>query len=130
MTSQASLFDTAAAARDIGMERAAVHAGESWQQECLVIARDYCERHEYVFVDDLWAWGLETGESDRALGAVIQLAARLGWIEKIPMRSVHPEAYVSRPSVRSNLSPKPVWRSLIYRTPAPSRSEPAVGSGD
>ena len=113
MTSQPTLFDQAAGRRDTGMEHARAHAGPDWAQAALRLARAYCEQHAYVFVDDLWAWGLEHGESDRALGAVIQLAARLGWIAKIPARQVHPDAYVSRPSVRSNLSPKPVWRSLI-----------------
>lgn len=97
-----------------GIKRSAVHAGEEWRTHALEIAISYCAKHEYVFVDELWEWGLQTGESDRALGSVIQLAARKKFIEKIYAPDVHPDAIVSRPSIRSNLSPKPVWRSLLY----------------
>jgi hypothetical protein len=126
---QPGLFDQAVQRRDIGIDQSAEHAGEEWKREALVLARRYCETHDLVFVDDLWDWGLESGESDRALGNVIQTAARAGWIEKIPMRGVHPDAFASRPSVRSNLSPKPVWKSRISRVPVGAeRHLPATGS--
>lgn len=110
---QPSLLDIADERRAIGMEQAAEHAGEAWQREALALARRYCESHQYVFADDLWSWGLAKSASDRALGEVIKIAARLGWIEKIPYPGI-PDAFASKKSVRSNLSPKPLWRSLIW----------------
>lgn len=121
MTAQRQLWDddldgmarNADQRRAIGMEQAAEHAGEAWQREALALARRYCESHQYVFVDNLWNWGLASSASDRALGAVIQYANKLGWIEKIPVPGIL-GAFAALPSVRSNLSPKPLWRSLIW----------------
>lgn len=53
----------------------------------------------------MWTVGGLTGtREDRALGPVFQRAARKGWIVKTDR---------VRPSVRSHLSGKPVWRSLL-----------------
>ena len=66
--------------------------------------------------------GLDSTREDRALGPVMQRAARNGW----GVRTM-----AGRPSARSHGSPKPVWRSplcpgtaapidMSTRTPAPS----------
>jgi hypothetical protein len=61
--------------------------------------------NEQLFVDDLWDAGLKVPKSSRALGPRIMSAAKKGWMERSGMY---------RKSVRSNLSEKPVWNSLIY----------------
>ena len=68
-------------------------------------------RHETMHVDDLWSAGLKKPDSPRGLGTVIQEARRREWIEHIKANG----GVVARPSVRSNLQLKAVWRSRIYR---------------
>lgn len=97
-------YDTAVRARDEGMRRAEDHADKEWK----VLAWDtlvaYFDTHDEFFCDDFW---LETRlpwpREARAIGPLILRAARAGLIEKTG---------ASRPSVRSNLTPKPVWRVM------------------
>jgi hypothetical protein len=103
----------ARAAANRGMQIAADHAGQPWQDNALAALRRYLRLHETMFVDDLWDV-LPPCDSDRALGSVIQNAARQGWMAKLKVPGVHPDAFVARPSVRSNGTPKPVWRSALY----------------
>jgi hypothetical protein len=111
----APTVDLALTRQEIGIARSAAAAGDDWKREAVTVLRRYCRNNEYVFVDDLWEYGIESGLSDRAMGNVMQTARRYGWIAKIPLRKYGEGAYVSRPSVRSNLSPKPVWRSMIWK---------------
>lgn len=109
MTEQLSFAD-ALHRRDEALAVVEEHADrealEAWWQEF----RAFCERHEFVFCDDflndaLYVLKLPTLREPRAIGAIFKRAIFEGLIEKSG-------AY--RPSVRSNLSPRPVWRSLIY----------------
>ena len=78
------------------------------------VLRKYLEDHPTLFVEDLWDY-VDEPPSPRAVGAIIQGAARDGWIAHIRVPEYGKDAIVSRPSTRSNLAPKPVWRSLLYR---------------
>lgn len=112
MTSLLRLLDEQAAAerRDAGMDRAATTAGPSWAAMAYEWLRTYLRQHQFFHVDEFWDWslsrGMDMGPSPRGFGAVIQRAARDGLMTK---------TRISMPSVRSNLSPKPVWRSATYR---------------
>lgn len=107
---QMSLFAAARAQRDDGMARAEAHAPLGWPEQAFRVLRAFALEHEWMHVDAYWAWaeshGLPEPPNGRALGPVIKRAAKAGVIERTP---------ISAPSVRSNLSHKPVWRSLVYR---------------
>ena len=111
MTSLLRRLDEKAAAerRDAGMARAAEHAGTPWATLAYGWLQAFAQHHEFFHVDEFWDWslprGMTEGPSPRAFGAVIQRAAKAGLISK---------TRVSAPSVRSNLSPKPVWRSDAF----------------
>ncbi len=103
MTEQLTL--AAAAARDAGMAQVDQGTPEWWKTYADQFIEWYCRTHRTVFVDDLWDAGLQKPPSPRALGPRMQAASRAGWIRK---------SGEYRPSVRSNMTVKPVWDSLIY----------------
>lgn len=102
-----TLFDAAKAQRDDGMERAAAHPVEEWKAQVRAAIRRLAARETPFISDDVWeelgpeltALAAELG-MQRSLGPLIMEARRDGVIEKTGR---------SRPSVRSNLSPKPEW---------------------
>lgn len=100
----------AAADRDRGMAVSAANQGPAWKELALEAVQAFCEEHEYFHVDEFWSWaaerGFDSGPSPRGLGAVIQRASRGGIIEKTGRGA---------PSVRSNLTDKPVWRSRTFQ---------------
>ncbi len=104
MTDQFTLF-AAAAARDDGMVRVDAHALPEWKHDAWAFIVDYLRSHPELFVDDLWEAGLPHTREDRALGPLFNRAARRGLMVKTGRY---------RASVRSNLTEKPIWRSLIF----------------
>jgi len=93
-------------ARDLGMSRV-----EDSHQEWVVRAKEalrlYLSDHSTFFVDDFWASGaIEFPCNGKALGPVVQYARRQGWMVKSGRY---------RSSMRSNMTEKPVWESLIFR---------------
>ena len=91
-------------ARDEGMLRAELGSDEEWREQAFAALTRYLRENETMHVDDL-APHLPAGSGDRrALGPVFVRAARAGLMSKTT---------TYRPSVASNLSPKPVWRSNI-----------------
>lgn len=100
--------EEARAKRDDGIRRADDNADEDWKEHAFLFLETYCREHETVFCDDLWAAGLEPPREGRALGAVMQRAARAGLMRR---------SGTYRKSVRSNMTPKPVWLSLVWRLP-------------
>jgi hypothetical protein len=103
---QPTLFD-AAAARDTAIARVDEHADHDWKTQALAAVRRTAEQLPEFIVDEVWATGrLESTREDRALGPIMRAAAREGWMVRTDR---------TRPSVRSHLSPKPVWRSLIHQ---------------
>lgn len=96
----------AAAARDRAMTQVTENADTAWRSRALEAVRRTAELRAEFIVDDVWdVGGLESTREDRALGPVMLAARRAGWIRKTDR---------VRPSVRSHLSGKPVWLSLIH----------------
>lgn len=97
----------AEAERDAALVQVEVHADPAWAQLAYDFLLEYLVDNRFMFVDDLWDAGLPSTREDRALGAVFQRAARAGFMRKEPGQY--------RKSVRSHMTEKPVWRSLIYK---------------
>jgi hypothetical protein len=95
------------AERDRATAAVEEHAAREWREQALeAVRRTALARPEFI-VDDVWdVGGLESTVEDRALGPVMLAAKRKGFIEKTDR---------VRPSKRSHLSGKPVWRSLIVQ---------------
>lgn len=96
----------ARAKRDRAVERVEANADELWKAEAWSFMLRFCEEHAEVFCDDLWDAGLPRPREARAIGPLMMRARKAGLIAPTGQ---------SRPSVRSHLSSKPVWRSLVYR---------------
>lgn len=107
---QRTLFDRARKGRDQALEEVERNAQEEWKDLALQAIYRTALTCEEFHVDDVWVVGdLPRTREDRALGPQMLKAARLGWCVKTDR---------VRPSVRSHLSGKPVWRSLIYKSEA------------
>lgn len=97
-------------AREHGMKRVSKNADPVWNAEAEQLLDGYLRTHAEFFVDDFWSeTGLREPREARALGPIVQQASRRGQIVKTGR---------SKPSVRSNMSDKPIWRSMIYRSDA------------
>lgn len=80
-----------------------------WEDQAkAALIRVALEKEEFIS-DDVWDTGLEPTRENRALGPIFMAAKRAHLIEKTDR---------VRPSVRSHLSGKPVWRSLIVKNTA------------
>lgn len=107
---RADLHQQAEAAMREGVERVEAHADERWKEEALDAVRRTCLALDEFISDDVWALtGLRSTREDRALGPVFTKAKRLGWCVKTDR---------VRPSVRSHLTGKPVWKSLLREVAA------------
>jgi hypothetical protein len=90
--------------RDEGMAIVDAAADEEWKRKAALAVVRLAQSGEPFIGDDVWdkleRWRVPEPKSLRALGPVMQEMARSG-------RIVKTGAY--RESVRSNLSPKPLW---------------------
>ncbi len=100
---------TAIAKRDAAIEQVDRNADQEWKEVAWQFLCDYAAAHPTVFCDDLWKAGLPRPREARALGALMRRAHRSGVL--VATGQYHP-------SVHSNMTPKPVWRSGIYQPPA------------
>jgi DNA polymerase len=92
--------------RDEGMAQVKEAADPTWMQDAWEALIEYLRTHPEFHVDDFWKdTELRMPREARALGPVVMKAARAGLMVKTGE---------FRESVRSNLSSKPCWRSLIY----------------
>lgn len=92
--------------RDAALAAVEANADDDWLTEAYDQLVAYLQNHPEFFVDDFWsATGLREPREARALGPVVMRAARAGLMEKTGD---------FRKSVRSNMTEKPVWRSLIH----------------
>lgn len=106
MTSRNITEEQAREQRDEGIRRVEAGAEVEWKDTAWNILIGYLRVHPDFFVDDLWKrTNLPWPQEARAIGPIILRAARSGYIVKTGEY---------RPSVRSNMSIKPVWKSLIY----------------
>jgi hypothetical protein len=91
------------------LDRVDEAADPDWKEEALAAVERTCRARQEFISDDIWEiGGLESTREDRALGPVLMRAAREHWCIKTDRM---------RPSKRSHLSGKPVWRSLIFEAP-------------
>jgi hypothetical protein len=98
--------DRVVAERDEALAQVDAHAAPEWKQLAYEAVRNVARRRASFISDDVWALtDLPPAREDRALGPVFRKAAHDGLIRKTDR---------TRPSVRSHLSGKPVWESLIY----------------
>lgn len=82
------------------------HADPMWKHDALEAVRKTCLALPEFISDDVWMVGaLRRTREDRALGPVFMAAKKNGWCVKTDR---------VRPSIRSHLSGKPVWRSLLW----------------
>lgn len=91
--------------RDAGMAQVEANADPDWMDQAWHALVEWLQTHDEFFVDDFWMGsGLAEPREARALGPIVMRASRAGLMEKTGK---------FRPSVRSNMTEKPVWRSLI-----------------
>ncbi len=97
-------------ARDQAVERVDEHADPDWKVKVLKVIYELVLRRLDLISDDVWdALGGEPSPRERrAMGPMMQVAAKKGWIEPTEqMRQAHRGVNHARP--------QRVWRSLIYR---------------
>lgn len=92
-------------ARDDALARLEESTDSDWAERALRVLETLARTKADVHCDDLWQH-IEFPPEARASGAVWQRAARLGYIQR---------TNELRPSIHSNGSGKPVWRSLLFR---------------
>lgn len=107
---QASIFDQAEQAKHEGMEVSYRNAGTAWKRAAADRVRSLAKRRKYFTADDVIEWldnnGIVTGEN-RALGAIMQSASRMGLIK-------HTNEFrrCRRPGRHGGTVA--VWESMIY----------------
>lgn len=91
--------------RDDGIARAAASSGAAWQDKALASVAEYARTHDLFLTESIrFALPQLEAPSDlRAWGQVMRRAAKEGLIERVGFARAK----------SSNLSPKPLWRSLI-----------------
>ena len=98
-------MDAARIATKEALRKVEEHADPTWKDDALEAVRTTCLSLSEFISDDVWSVGdLRRTREDRALGPVMMRAKKEGWCVKTDR---------FRPSVRSHLSGKPVWRSLL-----------------
>lgn len=107
-TETPTLWEGAQLQRDFALASAEEHAPIGWNDTAYQFLEGFLREHAEMHVDELWDAGLPAPPEQRAIGAVIQRAARAGLMRRSGR---------TRPSVRSHLAHKPVWESLIYAGP-------------
>lgn len=90
---------------DLALSTVEENTDANWRDEALGAVRLVCLSRQTFICDDVWKVGLQSTRNDKALGPVIMAAKRAGWCRKTDR---------VRPSLRSHLSGKPVWESLIF----------------
>jgi uracil-DNA glycosylase len=99
---------SAARRRDQALTAVADAADPNWMAAAWDALTEYVRTHETLFVDEFWAeTGLQRPKESRALGPVVLRAAREGLIRK---------SGEFKKSAASNMTEKPVWKSMVYRT--------------
>lgn len=93
--------------RDAALTQVTANADPDWLAEAYDELVRYLRHNAEFFVDDWWTrTQMREPRESRAFGAVVIKAAREGLMEK---------SGEFRKSIRSNMTEKPIWKSLIYR---------------
>lgn len=79
---------------------------ELWKQAALAAVDKVCRTKRFFTPDDVWATGLEKPENPRALGPIMQQAARLQWCRKTG-------AYLPSQIPTQHGNPIAEWESLM-----------------
>lgn len=87
------------------LELVDANTDDDWRADALVAIEQVCRQNREFICDDVWAVGLRSTHNDKALGPVLMTAKRLGYCQKSDR---------VRPSLRSHLSGKPVWISMLF----------------
>ena len=101
------LWTAAEQARDEAIARVDANADAGWKAEALRMILVVGRQKRTFIADDVWDAGLERPDEGRALGAILQRAHRLGYIE--PTGEYRPS---NQRQCHSNR--RSVWRSLVY----------------
>ena len=110
MSGQGDLLDLVAAiaARDEAVTRVGANADADWVEHTLHVVWCLAVAHDEITTDDIWGTIGEVAATHepRALGSVMQTAARKGWVSPT-------DCY--RPSARPACHARPVriWKSHI-----------------
>ncbi len=99
----------ARARRDDGIARAEAGALRSWSDEAYAALERYLRTHETMHCDEFARVLPSVPANLKAIGPLFLKAARAGLMSKS-------ETY--RPSVHSNMAPKVVWLSRVFRRDA------------
>ncbi len=107
--------DPILAKRMAAMALVAENAGPAWQAAALSALHDYALEHSGFLIEAVRRYAADLGlpepHDNRAWGAVTKAGVRLGYIVC--------EGY--RVTGTNNASPKPVWKSLLIRSPLATR---------
>lgn len=102
---------TAREARDAGMEKAALGAGDSWIEKAVDWIKVYAEKNPRFMCENARGYaesfGFAAPPTKRAWGPAMQLAAERNFIRKIGL------GYATDPKVHMN--PAGVWESLLWK---------------
>jgi hypothetical protein len=96
-------------ARDAGIAQAEATAGETWAREADAALREFLETHGLMHVDAFHTY-TDAKFVRKAFGPVVLRAVKAGWM-------VGTDEY--RPSTFSNLAPKRVWSSRLFKGARP-----------
>lgn len=106
-TRQRSLLLEAVAETREAIESVEENADRLWLDLALAAVKRVCLALPDFISDDIWGiGGLTSTREDRALGPVLMKAKKHGWCVKTDR---------GRPSRRSHMALKPVWRSLLWQ---------------
>ena len=106
MVDDRATFGEARRGMEEGMDRVSVAADPAWTAQAMEAVHETCLQLNEFISDDVWRIGnLPNTRENRALGPILTKAKRLGWCQQTGR---------SRASIRSHLSGKPIWVSMIY----------------
>lgn len=95
----------------LAINQAYENADTRWKQRALAIVHQLATTHVLFTADDVWH-KLEredvTTHEPRALGAIMRIAVKNGWIRKTT-------TYIPSKRVDCHARPIPVWESLVQK---------------
>ncbi len=91
-------------ARDAALTQVEANADDGWKEYAWAWLLDYLRAHAEFFPDDVWAAGLTKPRELRALGPLVQRAARLRYIVQTGRH---------RKRTRGHATAAAVWRSML-----------------